>query len=292
MSESTDMVTEVYGHIIDEDWRKNAERMENAFYNKENLNPDIHEQKEEENKITISQPVLKDMINQTKFAVAVTDLKPVLKGELFEIENGTLTLVALDGYRLAVRYEPIKYDGSLKFVVPAKTLSEIAALLGDNDEETASVYLSKNHVVFELNGYLVYSRLIEGEFHPYKSAIPTTCTTEVIVDRKELIAALERSLILISDRTPSPARCYFENNSIKINCSTSVGKITDEIKADIAGPVIEIGFKCKYLLDPLKVIKEDKVKLQMSGSLLPMKIVPCEGDAYTYLVLPVRLAKE
>ena len=228
--------------------------------------------KEEENKITISQPVL--------------------KGELFEIENGTLTLVALDGYRLAVRYEPIKYDGSLKFVVPAKTLSEIAALLGDNDEETASVYLSKNHVVFELNGYLVYSRLIEGEFHPYKSAIPTTCTTEVIVDRKELIAALERSLILISDRTPSPARCYFENNSIKINCSTSVGKITDEIKADIAGPVIEIGFKCKYLLDPLKVIKEDKVKLQMSGSLLPMKIVPCEGDAYTYLVLPVRLAKE
>ena len=248
--------------------------------------------KEEENKITISQPVLKDMINQTKFAVAVTDLKPVLKGELFEIENGTLTLVALDGYRLAVRYEPIKYDGSLKFVVPAKTLAEIAALLGDNDEETASVYLSKNHVVFELNGYLVYSRLIEGEFHPYKSAIPTTCTTEVIVDRKELIAALERSLILISDRTPSPARCYFENNSIKINCSTSVGKITDEIKADIAGPVIEIGFKCKYLLDPLKVIKEDKVKLQMSGSLLPMKIVPCEGDAYTYLVLPVRLAKE
>ena len=248
--------------------------------------------KEEENKITISQPVLKDMINQTKFAVAVTDLKPVLKGELFEIENGTLTLVALDGYRLAVRYEPIKYDGSLKFVVPAKTLSEIAALLGDNDEETASVYLSKNHVVFELNGYLVYSRLIEGEFHPYKSAIPTTCTTEVIVDRKELIAALERSLILISDRTPSPARCYFENNSIKINCSTSVGKITDEIKADIAGPVIEIGFKCKYLLDPLKVIKEDKVKLQMSGSLLPMKIVPCEGDAYTYLVLPVRLAKD
>ena len=248
--------------------------------------------KEEENKITISHPVLKDMINQTKFAVAVTDLKPVLKGELFEIENGTLTLVALDGYRLAVRYEPIKYDGSLKFVVPAKTLSEIAALLGDNDEETASVYLSKNHVVFELNGYLVYSRLIEGEFHPYKSAIPTTCTTEVIVDRKELIAALERSLILISDRTPSPARCYFENNSIKINCSTSVGKITDEIKADIAGPVIEIGFKCKYLLDPLKVIKEDKVKLQMSGSLLPMKIVPCEGDAYTYLVLPVRLAKE
>ena len=85
-------------------------------------------EKEAEDKISVSQPILKDMINQTKFAVAVTDIKPVLKGELFEIENGMLTLVALDGYRLAVRYEPIKYDGSIKFVVPAKTLTEIAAL--------------------------------------------------------------------------------------------------------------------------------------------------------------------
>lgn len=249
-------------------------------------------EKEAEDKISVSQPILKDMINQTKFAVAVTDIKPVLKGELFEIENGMLTLVALDGYRLAVRYEPIKYDGSIKFVVPAKTLTEIAALLGDNDDDTVFVYLSKNHIIFELNGYTVYSRLIEGEFHPYKSAIPAKFTTEVIADRKELIATLERTMLLISERTPSPVRCYFENNCIKINCSTSLGKITDEISADISGPVIEIGFKCKYLLDPLKVIKEDKVKLQMSGSLLPMKIVPCEGDAYTYLVLPVRLSKE
>lgn len=249
-------------------------------------------QKDSEDKISISQPVLKDMINQTKFAVAVTDIKPVLKGELFEIENGTFTLVALDGYRLAVRYEPIKYEGSSNFIVPAKTLTEISALLSENDEDTVLVYLSKNHIVFEMNGYLVYSRLIEGEFHPYKSAIPSTYTTEVIVDRKELIATLERTMLLISDRTPSPVRCYFENNAIKINCSTALGKITDEISADIAGPVIEIGFKCKYLLDPLKVIKEDKIKLQMSGSLLPMKIVPCEGNAYTYLVLPIRLAKE
>ena len=162
--------------------------------------------KEEENKITISQPVLKDMINQTKFAVAVTDLKPVLKGELFEIENGTLTLVALDGYRLAVRYEPIKYDGSLKFVVPAKTLSEIAALLGDNDEETASVYLSKNHVVFELNGYLVYSRLIEGEFHPYKSAIPTTYTTEDIHELSVYIYHF--SVFCVAKRPHSAAKPY------------------------------------------------------------------------------------
>ena len=242
--------------------------------------------------LSISQPVLKNMINQTVFAVAVTDMKPILKGELFDIENGMLTLVAIDGYRLAVRQEPIKYNDNIKFVVPAKTLQEVSKLLSDNDEDSCNMFVSSKHIIFEINGYYVYSRLLEGEFHPYKSAIPNTFTTEVIADRKQLIETLERAMLLINERNPSPVRCYFENGIIKVRCSTSMGKISDEIKADTSGPVIEIGFKCKYFLDPLKVISEDTVKLQMSGSLLPMKIVPCDGDNYTFLVLPVRLSKE
>lgn len=253
--------------------------------------PDLPE-KDSETIIPFTQPVLKEMINQTKFAVSTMDTKPILKGELFDIENGTLTLAAIDGYRLAVRYEPVKYAEAIKFVVPAKTLVDVTALLSDNDEDVVNIYPSKKHIIFEIGGYMVYSRLLEGEFHPYKSAIPASSSTEVIADRKELISTLERAMLLISDRTPSPVRCYFENNLIKINCSTALGKISDEIHADISGPVIEIGFKCRYLLDPLKVITDDKVKLQMGGSLLPMKIVPCEGNQYTYLVLPVRLPKE
>lgn len=248
--------------------------------------------KDAETAIPVSQPVLKEMINQTKFAVAVNDTKPILKGELFDIENGELTIAAIDGYRLAVRYEPVKFAEQIKFVVPSKTLSEIQGLLSDNEEDTVMIYPSRKHIIFEIGGYMVYSRLLEGEFHPYRSAIPTSSNTEVIVDRKELINTLERAMLLINDRSPSPVRCYFENGHIKINCSTSLGKISDEISADITGAVIEIGFKCKYLLDPLKVINEDKIKLQMGGSLLPMKIVPCEGEKYTYLVLPVRLPKE
>ncbi|MBQ8108469.1 MAG: DNA polymerase III subunit beta [Ruminococcus sp.] len=248
--------------------------------------------KSEEVVIPVSQPVLKEMINQTKFAVAVIDTKPILKGELFDIENGTLTMAAIDGYRLAVRYEPVKFNENIKFVVPSKTLTEIQGLLGDNDEETVNICPSRKHIIFEIGGYMVYSRLLEGEFHPYKSAIPTNSTTDVIVDRKELISTLERAMLLINERSPSPVRCYFENGNIKINCATALGKITDEISADITGPVIEIGFKCKYLLDPLKVINDEKIKMQMGGSLLPMKIVPVEGEGYTYLVLPVRLPKE
>lgn len=243
-------------------------------------------------RIGMTQPVLKQMINQTKFAAAVVDTKPILKGELFEIENSALTLVAIDGYRLAVRYEPVKYDSNIKFVVPSKTLTEITGLLSDNEEEIVYLCPSSKHIIFEIGSYMVFSRLLEGEFHPYKTAIPASSSTEVIVDRKDMIYTLERAMLLINERTPSPVRCYFENDHIKINCSTALGKITDEIKADVTGPVIEIGFKCRYLLDPLKVIPDDRVKLQMGGSLLPMKIVPVDRDDYTYLVLPVRLPKE
>ena len=223
--------------------------------------------------ICISQPVLKNMIEQSVFAVATTDMKPILKGELFEIEDGKLTLAAIDGYRLAVRSEPIKYEGAKKFVVPALTLSKVTELLSDNEEDTVELCPTLKHIIF--------------------TAIPTESKTEVSVDRKQLIATLERTMLIINDRAPSPVKCYFENDTIKINCKTSVGKISDEISAVIEGPVIEIGFKCKYLLDPLKVIDDDRVKLQMNGSLLPMKIVSCdEKDNYTYLVLPVRLPKD
>lgn len=248
--------------------------------------------KDDETALVISQPVLKDMIIQTRFAVAKTDIKPILKGELFNIENGVLDLVAIDGYRLAIRYEAVKCTENMKFVVPSKTLNDIVSILDDNEDDNVSIYLSKKHIIFEINGYMVYSRLLEGEFHPYKSSLPKTHNTEVIVDRKELINILERSMILINERTPSPIRCYFENNMLRINCSTAVGKHSDEMEVDLSGEKIEIGFKCQYLLDPLKVIKEDKVKLQMGGSLLPMKIIPVEGERYTFLVLPVRLPKE
>lgn len=248
--------------------------------------------KDSSEEISVPQTTLKSMINQTIFAVSQSDIKPILKGELFEIENGLFNLVAIDGYRLAVRSESIKYDGEKKFVVPSKTLSEVSKLLSDNDEDSCKIFVSAKHIIFEINGYLVYSRLLEGEFHPYKSAIPQSSTTEVIADRKELISTLERAVLLINERAPSPVRCYFENGLLKIKCSTAIGRISDEIKVDMAGPVIEIGFKCKYLLDPLKAVSDDKVKLQMSGSLLPMKIVPVNGDEYTFLVLPVRLSKD
>ncbi len=242
--------------------------------------------------ISIAQPVLKSMITQTIFAVAQTDAKPVLKGELFEIENNVLKIVAIDGYRLAIRTEMIKYGGTAKFVVPAKALNEISKMLKDDDELSCEIYLSKKHVIFEFSGYTFYSRLIEGEFHNYKGSVPSTGSTEIIIDRKEFITSLERASVLINERIKSPVKCVFDKSQLNISCSTPVGKISDRINADITGPMMEIGFNCKFLLDPIKSISDEKVRLLMNGGNLPMKIIPVGEERFTFLVLPVRLKSE
>ena len=246
----------------------------------------------DENVVTVSQSVLKSMINQTIFAVSQNDTKPILKGELCEIIDNNFNMVAIDGFRLAVRTEAIKNNSNFKFVVPAKTLNEVSKLLKDDDELTCDLRVSKKHIVFDFNGYTVFTRLLEGEFHNYRGSIPQNSVTEVIIEKRELVNCLERASLLINERIKSPVRCVFDNGALKISCQTSIGKIFDEIPADISGPKIEIGFNCKYLLDPLKAISDDKIKLLMNGGNLPMKIVPIKNNEYTYLVLPVRLKAE
>lgn len=239
---------------------------------------------------TVLQPVLKSMINQTIFAVAQTDMKPILRGELFDIADGVFNLVALDGYRLAVRTEPIKTDKELKFVVPSRALIEVSKLLKDEDELVCTVRIARKHAIFDFSGYMVYTRMLEGEFHPYRSAIPKECATEVIADTRVFMDSLDRAMPLINERTNSPVKFLFDNGEVSISCSSSLGNVSDKINADMTGPMIKIGFKCRYMLDPLKACGDDKVKLLLSGSQMPLKIVPASGEEkYTYLVLPVRL---
>lgn len=241
---------------------------------------------------SVHQAVLKNMINQTLFAVATSDNKPVLTGEYFDIENGSFNLVAIDGYRLAVRNERIADEERYSFVVPAKALKEVSGLLKDEEELSCEIFTSKKHIIFDISGYKVISRLLEGEFHNYKGSIPANNSTEVILKTRDFINSLERCALLINDRIKAPVRCLFKDGEVKIHCATTIGKFSDALPVDIAGPLVEIGFNCRYLLDALKATESDQVKLQMNGGLSPMKIVPLEGEAYTFLVLPVRLKAE
>lgn len=241
------------------------------------------------NAFELSQGTLKEMVGQTIFAVAVTDTKPILTGELFHIEDNMFKLVAIDGYRLAIRSEITTLENTVKFVVPAKTLKELSNLLKDEKEELCTIAPGRKHIIFTVGNYRVISRLLEGEFHNYQGSIPDNCPTEVEIDTRIFIGCLERCSLLINEKLKAPVKCTFSPLGVEMVCETELGKFNEIIKAGVTGPEVTIGFNCRYLLDALKASGESKLKLSITNGLSPMKISPMEGNSFTYLVLPVRL---
>ena len=235
--------------------------------------------------------VLKSMIRQTLFAIAESDAKPIHQGSLFNLENGMMDVVSVDGYRLAVRREPVEFSDSLDFVVPGKTLSEILKLIKETDDPV-EISAGRRHILFKIDNYTVISSLLEGEFLNYKAAIPPESQTEVVLKTREAIDSVERVSLLITDRLKGPVRCLFNENEIKLNCTTSMGRASDQIDVEMTGQSVEIGFNNRYLLEALRNTECDEVKVQLGGPLSPMKVVPKEGDSFLFLVLPVRLKSE
>ena len=241
--------------------------------------------------ITLPANLLKSMIRQTLFAVAESDAKPIHQGSLFNLEQGMLDVVSVDGYRLAVRSEPVDYPDELSFVVPGKTLGEILKLLKDTDDPV-ELAAGRRHILFTIDNYTVISSLLEGEFLNYKAAIPPESQTEVILKTREAIDSVERVSLLITDRLKSPVRCLFADNEVKLNCTTSMGRASDQIDVEMTGQSVEIGFNNRYLLEALRNTECDEVKVQLGGPLSHMKVVPKEGNSFLFLVLPVRLKSE
>ena len=229
------------------------------------------------------------MIRQTIFAVADNNSNVVYTGIKFEIEKNQIKLIAVDGVRLAIRTEEIDYDGEeLSFIVPGKTLSEVMKLI-DEEEADVSLGVGKRHIVFEVNGYSIVSRLLEGEFLDYKSAVPASFTTTVRVSTKTLMSSIDRTSLLITDRLKSPVRCIFDDNTIKISSITSLGTANDKISAQIDGDRIEIGFNNRFLIEALRVCDTDEVLIKLNSPVSPIIILPPEGESFLFLVLPVRL---
>lgn len=250
---------------------------------------------DEKSDITIAQPTLKDMIQQTIYAVAQSDAKPVHTGAQFTVSDGELTVVGVDGYRLAICKEAIDYSGTpFDFVVPKNALSEISKLLSNGADDTASISVGTRHAAFTVGDYTVFTRLLEGEFLNWKDAIPKECSTSLKVDTKSFKESVERVGLMISDKLRSPIVANFSSTDgvITVSSNTAVGRASDSISAEISGADVKIGFNNKYLTDALSHAECDEVRLQLNGPLSPMVVLPDDGDSFLFLVLPVRMKSE
>lgn len=242
--------------------------------------------------LTISGNILREMIGKTIYAVSTSDQKPVHTGTKFIMENDRLTLVSVDGYRLAVcKQDGIPLAHEISFVVPAKTLSEVGKLIGDSEEEI-TIGTARRYGVFRLQGYTVVTRLLEGDFLDYTKSIPIGYKTRVKINVHSLFDAVERASLIINDRFKSPIRMTFEENYVDITCATALGNAHDELACETEGEAVEIGFNNRYILDALRNSGEEEIYLELNGPLSPMKLVPVTGDAFLFLVLPVRIKTE
>lgn len=241
------------------------------------------------NTLSFEQPVLKSMIEQTLFAVSGNDSKPVHTGSLFDLENGVLNIVSVDGYRLAMRSENVESTEKLSFVVPGKMLGEIVKMLSDDEGKSLNMKLSRRHIVFDIGGYTIISPLLEGEFLNYKLSIPDGYSSLVRVSTRELIECVERASLLISDRLRSPIRVKFTGGGIEVSCDTDIGRVHDKVDCHSEGEQVDMGFNNKYLLEALKSAGCDMVRIEISGPLSSIKILPPENQSFLFLVLPVRL---
>ena len=211
---------------------------------------------------------------------------------LFEIEPDKLTIVALDGYRLAIVERPVTAVKDIRIIVPSKTMTEVAHLLPNDDEEPVHISANRRYVVFMAGGYTIMSRLIEGEFLNYRNVIPADSRTRVTIDTKEFIETIERASLIITERLKNPLRISFTEGRVVVRCQTNLGRVVDEFNADCEGDEVEIGFNNRYLLDALRNARTEKVRMEISGPLSPVKVLPAEGNDFLYLVLPVRFKND
>ncbi len=235
--------------------------------------------------------LLKSMLRQTLFAIGNENVKPIMQGSLFKLEEGLLNVVSIDGFRLAVRTEHVDFKESMEFVVPGKTLGEVLKLLGDTDDGV-SINVGRKHILFTIGSYTVISSLLSGSFIDYESTIPGDHKTEANVKTREFIESVERVSLIITDRVRTPVRCMFEENSIRLSSNTVMGRASDQVEIEMTGDPIEIGFNNRYLLEALRNTECDEIHLELNTPISPLVITPKEGDSFLFLVLPVRLRSQ
>jgi DNA polymerase-3 subunit beta len=241
--------------------------------------------------ISLPQKTLKEMVSQTIFAVSDNESRPVYTGSLFDLEGNRLTIVSVDGYRLALRREEIQRpdDEKLSFIVPGSALSDMEKICSNSDD-LVKITVGSKHISFSVEDTVLISRRLEGEFLNYKKSIPANFNVKVTADRAELTRTVERVSLIIDDKIKNPLRCVFDGDAIKLTCVTALGKAEDVCRVEGEGNGMEIGFNNRYLLDALKVAPAEKLKLCLnSGSSPCVMVSEDEGEKFLYMILPVRL---
>ena len=251
--------------------------------------------------LSINSKLFSEMIDQTVFSVSMSEDKYVLSGVLMEFgksqvsgDASNLRMVSTDGYRLSKRAS--KTEKALSFessiIVPAKALTEVGRVIQSDLSGDIEITLGADHIAFRYKDTLVVSRLIQGQFPDYKQVVPKGSEIKVNMNNKTFLSAIERAAVIASS---SANIIKLEVKSGKMHVIASapdVGNVNEIIEAEIkGGERAVVAFNVRLIIDALKVMKEEKIVLELSGPLSPGLMRPVGGDDYTYIIMPIRVAE-
>jgi DNA polymerase-3 subunit beta len=236
---------------------------------------------------TISQFVLKDLINRTIFSVSTNENVKVITGEYFEAGDGELKVTALDNHRIAIRKAQIPAtEGNVNAIIPAKTLNEVSKILTGEIEDTVELTFGDGVLSFEFNDTLVVTRLIEGNYLDVNRMITGDYQTKITINRQELIDSLSASLPLIPDSDNTPVVFDITDGNLNIRVRTNLGSLSSDTPITKDGEDIKIGFNPNFLIDALKAIEDESIDMYFLHQRAP-GFIKNEDGTYEYVVLPV-----
>lgn len=241
--------------------------------------------------ISISQFSLREVIRQTIFSIGENDNNKMMSGELFEVKDGKLTVVSLDGHRISLRN--VKLNGcndiNIKAIVPGKTLNDISKIINGGIEDMMNIYFTDNHILFEYDNTIVVSRLIEGEYFKIVQMMSIDANIKITVNKKEFLDCVDRSTLLIkeSDKKPVVISAKDDNN-MYIKADSMMGNMNEEIEIEKEGSEILIGFNPRFLMDILRVVDDEKITLHLNNAKSPC-IIKDEEENYIYVILPINI---
>ena len=233
-------------------------------------------------------------IKYTAFSAANYESRNIISGVLCSISGQELEMAATDGNRLTRNIEKItnETNANVSCVIPSKTLQEflrIASLVKDSNEEKICLIIEKTRIIFKTSSMIMSSRLLEGEYPPYKQLVPQSCEKNALINREEMISAIERVAVMVNERT-NIVKFIFGENTLFLKADTpDAGLGEDSISAQYTDEELTIAFNYKYILDTLKTMESENVKIGLGGSLSATLFRPDSEDEFLCLIMPIQI---
>ena len=238
---------------------------------------------------SVPQKVLKDLLSQVSFAMAVHDIRYYLNGILFVAEGKTLSLVATDGHRLAFTSAQLDVEvPKQEVILPRKTVIEMQRLLSDS-EGSIEMQFAGNQAKFSFGGMEFVTKLVEGKFPDYNRVIPKNHKNIITIGRTALLATLQRTAILTSEKFKG-VRLNIEPGTLRVAANNAEQEeAVDELDIDYAGDAIEIGFNVTYLIDALSNMDQEMVRVELSDANSSALLTIPDNNGFKYVVMPMRI---